>query len=504
MQNHNRRLHGVAHVGPSVPESLGPRPFAAVVTPCDNRGSASGNATNKRIKLHPTPTSITKTKTITTPTITTTNTTCSVNTTPTFSSHTTATSYKTNTMMYTAHSRRKRPRRCSALGLMSLPIDALHTIIAYLMDAPRDNDRFVITTSGLLASLPFAMSCRGAHKIWTSSLQNIDVSLSHRMNDQALASLCRSASSSLLRLTARRCHQLTTTGLLVITRYCPMLRALDLSHTSIDDTGLAAILKTTAGSLVSLAVHACNNVTRGGVNAIAHARPPALSFLDIGGLQDVNDSTLTHVVTSIGASLRTLIVSACKRLTDVSLNSIAFCCFSLSSLTMRSLPAVTDAGLQTLCASRGHQLHILDLLDCTSITRGGYLTTIRRHCPHIFRHLYDHSQTITPPTADRSLRDCIIATMPGLIYRISATDAVRRLPALYFLLLDESALRTFRVAVQGRSLNLSDFGSVLVSNFGRRPTRETRAVLRSRFGHDSAFDADSDDDSCALRVTDES
>ena len=108
------------------------------------------------------------------------------------------------------------------------------------------------------------------------------------------------------------------------------------------------------------------------------------------------------------------------------------------------------------------------------------------YCPHVFRYLEESNYA--DHFGERCLRDNIIATMPGLIYRISATDAFRRRPALYFLLLDESTLRPFRVSVQSKSLNLSDFGTVLVSNFGKRPTIHTKHVLLERFGYDSPAD----------------
>ena len=108
------------------------------------------------------------------------------------------------------------------------------------------------------------------------------------------------------------------------------------------------------------------------------------------------------------------------------------------------------------------------------------------YCPHVFRYLEESNYV--DHLGERCLRDNIIATMPGLIYRISATDAFRRRPALYFLLLDESTLRPFRVSVQSKSLNLSDFGTVLISNFGKHPTLHTKHVLLERFGYDSPPD----------------
>lgn len=414
--------------------------------------------------------------------------------------------------------------------LLDLPRDVLRVVLAHVMSAPRDGGQVIVTRCSLRASLPFAQSCRAAHAVWASSLQHVDVGLCATLTDADLLALSRSAGASLHRLSVRLCTSLTPPALAGIPDLCPRLRALDVSHTAIDDDALCAIVWATARDLTSLAVHACSNVTGRGLDEVTLVAP-ALRFLDVGQLPTaVDDRVLARLGVALGASLRTLVVSACPRLTDAACGAIAKHCPALASLTMRALPLVTDAGISTLCRGLGHQLHILDVLDCKGLTLGGYLSVLRLHCPFIYRHINPFANPVSTPhptyystyftgttsmvsnsgrninnmTAiggvERSLRDCIIATMPGLIYRISATDAVRRLPALYFLLLDEGALRSFRIAVQGRSLNLSDFGSVLVSNFGRKPTHETRAVLRARFGHDSAFETDSDDESCVMRT----
>lgn len=430
------------------------------------------------------------------------------------------------------------------------------------MGAPTDVGRPVVTAAAWRQSLPFAYTCRAAYRLWASCLQYADLSAAAAsLTDTHLCAVVHTARHAPLhRLCARRCAGLTAHGIAqTLTPMFAQLRSLDLSYTRVDDDAMAALfgsvvtdcgskalagecretqghehkqeeeeegkplLGSRAGSragsyLSSLVVNGCVALTPRSLATVAACRPP-LRFLDVGGLDDaVMDSSLDMLLGAVGGTLRTLIVSHCRRVSDVGLRIVGTRCPGLVSITLRGLPLVTDNGLRELCVRVGHRLVILDALDCTGLTLGGYMAIIRTWCPHIYRHICrptnnnnDNSNIATSTATDdgaapasapasivvnRTLRDCITATMPGLIYRISATDAIRRLPALYFLLLDESALRPFRVAVQGRSLNLSDFGTVLVSNFGTKPTSETRAVLRERLGHDSAFEADSDDEPC--------
>lgn len=323
-------------------------------------------------------------------------------------------------------------------------------------------------------------------------MNDVELWVSGKIDDAGLRSICR-MNSSVRRLALRRCHFITSNGFNLISTYCTSLRSIDLSYTNIDHCTLLHLVKSTGNTLQFLALHSCTNLTTQSITAIAD-HCPRLAFLDIGSNPYVDDNTIDYLVRAIGPTIRTMVLSSCQKLSDMSMSHISLHCHSLISLTMRNLSTITDVGLYKLCMPIGNHLQLLDLLDCTGITMGGYYNTIQQHCPHIFRFLQDSDYS--NHLGERCLRDTIIATMPGLIYRISATDAIRRLPALYFLLLDESTLRPFRVSVQSKSLNLSDFGTVLISNFGRKPTQRTKNVLQARFGYDSPLDLQSDDESC--------
>lgn len=379
------------------------------------------------------------------------------------------------------------------LHLLDLPDDVLFSILSAVMSPASEGARQILTADSLRASLPLAKTCTRLYNLWRGAMHDLELWVAASIDDRGLRSICRANGRAVHRLGLRRCQQLSLRALNSIPMFCTRLRSLDVSHTHVTDFFIANLVDATGKTLQFLALNGCDQLSAGALRYIAD-NCPNLRFLDIGGVSVVDDDVVAHIAHRLGASLRTLILSRCVAVSDLGLAAIGTHCSALMSLTVRGLPEVTDAGLLKLCEGIGEQVQILDVVDCTGLTMGGYFATMERCCPHVFRYLEESNYV--EHLGERCLRDNIIATMPGLIYRISATDAIRRLPALYFLLLDESALRPFRVSVQSKSLNLSDFGSVLISNFGKKPTPKTRSVLLNRFGYDSPFDSGSDDDSC--------
>lgn len=386
---------------------------------------------------------------------------------------------------------KKRRSRKPSISLVNLPEDILHSIVQHVMDPPRDGAHPVLTASCIRAVMPLAQTCRTMYAAFRSTLHDLELCHNSYLNNSALSTLFRTAGPLLHRLGVRKCSRLSARAFDELPFYCSRIRAVDVSQTPADDRAIISIAYAGTLRLVALALNGCVKVTITALR-ILPMLAPRLRFLDIGSLPSVDDVTIAHLATSL-PNLRTLVISYCRNVTDTGIAALGVRA-SLTSLTMRGLPLVTDGGLRALCCGTGHCLQVLDVLECTGLTISGYFATVRKYCPYIMR-LLERSECVRR-LGERCLQDCIIATMPGLIYRISATDAVRRKPALYFLLLDESSLRPFRVSVQGRSLNLSDFGTVLISNFGKKPTRDTRSVLLSRFGYDSPMEGDSDDEDC--------
>lgn len=387
----------------------------------------------------------------------------------------------------------KRPRKEMMVRLLDLSEDILVSIMTHVMTPAKEGSRRIVTEENLRASLPLAKTCHALYGVWRQSMNDVELWVSGRLNDRGLKAICKGNGSGIHRLGLRRCKEVSQKAFAHIPRQCNRLRSLDMSHTDITDEFVDELTNNTGRTLQFLAFHGCTQLTARSIHAIAD-RCPHLRFLDIGSVPSVDDAAIGYLVRRLGGSIRTMILSNCEALSDTAMATIGAGCKSLMSLTIRGLPSITDYGLQKLCSGIGERVQILDVLDCSGLTMGGYFAAMEAFCPHVFRYLEESNYV--DHLGERCLRDNIIATMPGLIYRISATDAIRRLPALYFLLLDESTLRPFRVSVQSKSLNLSDFGTVLISNFGKKPTPKTKNVLLNRFGYDSPFDSEKDNESC--------
>lgn len=387
----------------------------------------------------------------------------------------------------------KRPRKEKMFQLLDLSEDILVGIMTHVMTPAKEGSRKIITEESIRASLPLATTCHALYDVWKHSMHDLELWVSGKLDDRGLESICKGNGRGIHRLGLRRCKHISQRAFSQIPRQCSRLRSLDMSHTDVEDEFVLDLTKSTGRSLQFLALHGCNKLSARSIRAIAD-RCPHLRFLDIGSIPAVDDNAIGYLVARLGKSIRTMVLSNCANLSDFGMATIGMECKSLMSLTLRGLSSITDNGLHKLCSGIGERVQILDVLDCTGLTMGGYFATVESFCPHVFKYLEESHYV--EHLGERCLRDNIIATMPGLIYRISATDAIRRLPALYFLLLDESTLRPFRVSVQSKSLNLSDFGTVLISNFGKKPTPKTKNVLLTRFGYDSPFDSESDDEPC--------
>lgn len=362
--------------------------------------------------------------------------------------------------------------------LLDLPKELLRTIITKLKQPAYEGAIEITTEGSLQRAYQLTTACKRVYEICQSTNMAIELCLSSRLTDRGLLSLL-SGGTYVRRLGLRGCVQLDARVFRTLVGTCASLRVLDVSYTRIDDAGLLGLVTGSVRTMRSLAVHGCQCVTRGGLGKVFAMRV-ALAFLDVGGLGSVvDDGVVRALVAGVGQTLQTLVVSG-SAVTDAGLGEIARGCAGLVSLTVRGLDGMSEAGLEEVCKRLGKRLQILDILDCKGITQSGYMRVIRE-APKIYQHFVGREQ-------GNGIRDNIICTLPSLIYRISATDAIRRLPALYFLLVDESALRSFRIMVQAHALNLSNFGIVLVSNFGNVPSQNTKRELLLRYGHHSVVD----------------
>ena len=137
------------------------------------------------------------------------------------------------------------------------------------------------------------------------------------------------------------CQDVDDKTLYLIAQYCPGLSHLDISGChKVGDEGIRAI----GGRLCFLKVlrlKLCNQqtLTPEGLKSLTQA-PRNLKHLDISGVSQTNDSTLTSILCH-SQSLLYLSVAGCFELTDTTIESVTRCCQQLRHLNISSCKQIS-------------------------------------------------------------------------------------------------------------------------------------------------------------------
>ena len=84
----------------------------------------------------------------------------------------------------------------------------------------------------------------------------------------------------------------------------------------------------------------------------------------------------------------------------------------------------------------------------------------------------------------RSFVDQIIAKKGHLIHKLKAKDTTGRW-AYYFVLVEAPREAAFLKAIEGKgTVDLEDFGKVVASSYGEKPTDEVKNYLKEKYGFD--------------------
>jgi hypothetical protein len=84
----------------------------------------------------------------------------------------------------------------------------------------------------------------------------------------------------------------------------------------------------------------------------------------------------------------------------------------------------------------------------------------------------------------RSFTDQEISRSQHLVHKLKAKDTTGRW-AYYFILVPASRTKSFLAAINGDgNIDLEDFGKVLASCYGEKPTQEIKDFLKERYGFD--------------------
>uniref|UniRef100_A0A1J3JZP2 F-box/LRR-repeat protein 10 n=1 Tax=Noccaea caerulescens TaxID=107243 RepID=A0A1J3JZP2_NOCCA len=181
----------------------------------------------------------------------------------------------------------------------------------------------------------------------TLSLSHVSLRLCHLLTDHAVQKLA--SNLDLENLDLRGCRNLRDEALKAIS-HLPKLKVLLLDGTDISDTGLSYLKEGVWGSLVSLSVRGCRNLT--------------------------DKFMITLFDGSSKLALRELDLSNLHNLTDAAIFALAKSGAPITKLQLRECRLIGDSSVMALASTRvyedecpGSSVCLLDLYDCGGITQ---------------------------------------------------------------------------------------------------------------------------------------
>lgn len=367
------------------------------------------------------------------------------------------------------------------MRLLHLPDDVLARVFLALLSPLQVGVHSRIVERGFRNALPLAMTCRRLHDLFYAQLHDVELWQTEQLDDRGLSAIATHAGAALRRIALRRCVRVSSRSLLSLAVHCPSLRALDLSQTAIGDAQLATALAGSAASrLRALLLRGCAALSDSSLALIA-ARCAQLRALDIGALPLISDAGVAHVAVGLQQSLSMVVLSECAQLTDAALASLGRWCTRLQSVTCRSLPLITNEGVDALCRGVRSNLGGVDVLHCGQIKARPFLDSVRRYCPAVAKRLRG---------ADgKSLRHTVVSALSGLIFHVTGNDIYNGRTAVYFLLVDPGTSNSFLVGIGSSCLDLTNYGCILASCFGDAPNEHVKRTLLTEYGLDLEAEA---------------
>jgi hypothetical protein len=206
-------------------------------------------------------------------------------------------------------------------------------------------------------------------------LKSINLAYCSDLTDAGVASLAMNC-RSLEQVVLWGCYELSNNALVSLATNCPRVQHLNLRCCrKITDEGLQMIVGGFA-SMLTLNFTYCRCITDRGVGYLAHAYPmlrrvsfaycvlitdeavrhlshhcPYVESLDLTGCDISNESLLLIANSPIGRSLRELLISTCRNVTDLGLQVLGEKCKQLTAFHMAGCDQITLAGLRSLPAT---------------------------------------------------------------------------------------------------------------------------------------------------------
>eukprot|EP00240_Pyramimonas_obovata_P001540 CAMPEP_0118933424 /NCGR_PEP_ID=MMETSP1169-20130426/11979_1 /TAXON_ID=36882 /ORGANISM="Pyramimonas obovata, Strain CCMP722" /LENGTH=480 /DNA_ID=CAMNT_0006876181 /DNA_START=26 /DNA_END=1468 /DNA_ORIENTATION=+ len=217
---------------------------------------------------------------------------------------------------------------------------------------------------------------------------HLDFSSCRTANDSFVKAFIEKAGDKLVGL---ECPGLPITKKTVkyVYRNCPNIETLDVSHCLLSRKVMAKLV-TRCPFLKHLILAYCQNVTDDVLNLFAgapFASGPGLRrlvTLDLAHNQRISDKGLNALQTC--SNLQTLRIPYCTRITDGCLTTLLPRLVSLTTLSLRGCPLVTNRTVRTI-ANSNHALERIDIVGCVRVDSARSTGVLVRNLPNLSEFL---------------------------------------------------------------------------------------------------------------------
>ncbi|KAL7754176.1 hypothetical protein RI367_000157 [Sorochytrium milnesiophthora] len=148
------------------------------------------------------------------------------------------------------------------------------------------------------------------------------------------------------------------------------IRTLRLEHTSLLASKYGAYRIPIKGSEPSPSMFVKDEHIQRIASAFEVLRPP-VSKLFFNNCVALTDVAMIHLITTVSETLRTLDLTNCRHIRDVTVRTVARLCIQLDELILRGCGKIGDAAIRDVSIALGHQLQKLDISGCMRINDPG-------------------------------------------------------------------------------------------------------------------------------------
>lgn len=205
-------------------------------------------------------------------------------------------------------------------------------------------------------------------------LEKIDLCGCSMVTDKGLIAIAEKC-PNLTVVSVDSCSGIANEGLQAIGRLCPKLNSVTIKDCPlVGDNGIATLMCSASSTLAKLKLEGLN-VTDLSLACIGHYGK-AITNLCLTRLQNVAERGFWVMGNALGLrNLRSIVITACRGVTDGGLEAVAKGCPSLKQICLRKCSYVSDAGLKAF-AEAAKTLESLKLEECYRVTLVGVLCAL--------------------------------------------------------------------------------------------------------------------------------